>query len=1249
MSDADQTNHQPRPDPPAAPVCPRCGGPLREPARFERLTTHGLICIRCGYAWTLRELEEAEDERPDSPQPRACSSCGAPVGRDAQFCQMCGASLFPSSGPKSQRADIRSSDVVLLKQSLAVVDARITRLFDRVAAIESRVAAAGMAPSTLTERPIANLPSVDELVAARIAVQAEPRVPVASAVVPEKAQVVLPVAPSIAPVLRPISTETAPVRSGPSAGRAPLDLERLVSGRGMAFAGGLALLLGALFFLSLAFSRGWIGPNLRVIIGMIAATGMILGGSRFFGRREELIGHVLTATGLGVMSLSMIAATRLYDLVRVELGIAGMLAAALLAAAIAIRADLQVVAAYGIVAALVAPPMLGATANGVTVALIAAALAGTTAIALYRTWTWLPSLAFAISAPQLADWIRDEPKLIGALPALSGFWLLHAIASGGEVFRDRTLRLRPTSATLLVADAALLIWGGFELLDGDAASWRGAFLVAVALAHGGLGSWFLRDRGNRHPFGMLAFGTGVAALTMAAPVQFGGAVVPLAWAAEGVVLAWLSSRLQNPFGGVVAAVMGVLSIAHVITFEYPISELGSGKHAEPAFLNANGMTLGFLFLGFFAGAYVWRVASLRQTLAAIGIMLATYAMSFEASGVRLVVGWAMVAVIAALIRGWRPLLVGDGLERVPGRTLLTISGFAAWALALLHLVTTEYAFFEINAARASNVPFGHAEGIALLFVLGAGGVATARASRATDRLVGILVLFALVLYAMPFELSGAALVGVWSALAVVAIFLPMRVSWLGAELAAELQSVQEIPWRHFMARFGMTPPSIVAATLAILHLITIEYPLGDLVDELHRRPPFVNTNGLALLFGLSAIALLSARATGIHRKRGIAGGFGLVLYAMPFELSGGALIAGWQIAALAALLMDRWPMPVPPTTASLRRTQIAPLHRRGLAVVGAVGWSLGALHWLIIDIRAGRVDLAPAGKPFGDVETLGALILIATAFTGTVIARDTAMRTGAAVAGIATAAVLMPHELGAAATVVAWSGLAVITLLLNERDVHSRRPYLVATVILLGFGLAQTFIEVAPPERLFVDDTQLVDHPLLWSGATAALAALAGAFAFVRGRFARPPRVHIFGIAAAVLTVYLLSVAVVDNFQGQLGEVDLDSLQKRAQVALSILWAVLGGAVFAAGIVKLRRPMRLLGLALLGLATAKVFIYDMASLDASYRVLSLIGLGILLLVCSYLYQRYIGPLDSEDADQDKKPPSAAGFAAGAQG
>jgi uncharacterized membrane protein len=56
-------------------------------------------------------------------------------------------------------------------------------------------------------------------------------------------------------------------------------------------------------------------------------------------------------------------------------------------------------------------------------------------------------------------------------------------------------------------------------------------------------------------------------------------------------------------------------------------------------------------------------------------------------------------------------------------------------------------------------------------------------------------------------------------------------------------------------------------------------------------------------------------------------------------------------------------------------------------------------------------------------------------------------------------------------------------------------------------------------------------------------------------------------------------------------------------------------------------PTRLVyaGLALFGLAAGKVFLYDLSFLERTYRILSFLVLGIVLLVVSFFYQRRPAP------------------------
>jgi uncharacterized membrane protein len=120
--------------------------------------------------------------------------------------------------------------------------------------------------------------------------------------------------------------------------------------------------------------------------------------------------------------------------------------------------------------------------------------------------------------------------------------------------------------------------------------------------------------------------------------------------------------------------------------------------------------------------------------------------------------------------------------------------------------------------------------------------------------------------------------------------------------------------------------------------------------------------------------------------------------------------------------------------------------------------------------------------------------------------------------------------------------------------------------------------------------------------------------------------------------LYLISVAVVDIFAAevfgppQATRLRADELAKEAHVALSVMWTLVGVALTGAGLVFKRLALRVAGLAVLALATAKVFIIDLASLDIAYRVVTLLVLGVLLIAIAWIWTHLRPPPTAPDAD-----------------
>jgi uncharacterized membrane protein len=76
------------------------------------------------------------------------------------------------------------------------------------------------------------------------------------------------------------------------------------------------------------------------------------------------------------------------------------------------------------------------------------------------------------------------------------------------------------------------------------------------------------------------------------------------------------------------------------------------------------------------------------------------------------------------------------------------------------------------------------------------------------------------------------------------------------------------------------------------------------------------------------------------------------------------------------------------------------------------------------------------------------------------------------------------------------------------------------------------------------------------------------------------------------------------------------------ELLLSVTWATYATGLIVAGIRKRYPPIRYLAIAVFAGTIAKVFLVDLAELDQVYGVLSIVGLGVALLMTSFLYHRF---------------------------
>ena len=120
---------------------------------------------------------------------------------------------------------------------------------------------------------------------------------------------------------------------------------------------------------------------------------------------------------------------------------------------------------------------------------------------------------------------------------------------------------------------------------------------------------------------------------------------------------------------------------------------------------------------------------------------------------------------------------------------------------------------------------------------------------------------------------------------------------------------------------------------------------------------------------------------------------------------------------------------------------------------------------------------------------------------------------------------------------------------------------------------------------------------------------------------------QVFRIGIIVLSLVLLTGETRDFFQQKISAAqasgdttrDLDNLM---QLSLSSVWLLYSMTLMVLGFWRSLTNIRFIAFILFGFTILKIFIYDLSYLETLYRIFSFIGLGLILIAVSYVYQRY---------------------------
>lgn len=91
---------------------------------------------------------------------------------------------------------------------------------------------------------------------------------------------------------------------------------------------------------------------------------------------------------------------------------------------------------------------------------------------------------------------------------------------------------------------------------------------------------------------------------------------------------------------------------------------------------------------------------------------------------------------------------------------------------------------------------------------------------------------------------------------------------------------------------------------------------------------------------------------------------------------------------------------------------------------------------------------------------------------------------------------------------------------------------------------------------------------------------------------------------------------------GNAGSAVVKNLHNLQQLCISGAWLFYSMLLIVIGIYRSRFNIRVVSIVVFGFTIAKVFFYDLSYLDTLHRIFSVIALGVILLLVSYLYQKF---------------------------
>jgi len=405
----------------------------------------------------------------------------------------------------------------------------------------------------------------------------------------------------------PARPAVAAPRLAPSAQRSSEDLEGTIGKLWLNRIGIVAILIGVAYFLKYAFDSGWIGPGGRVAIGLIAGIAVVVWSESFRRKGSVAFSYSLKAVGIGILYLSLWAASQYFHLVPASVAFVAMILVTASTITLALTQDAEILAVYAMIGGFSTPVLVSTGENHEIILFSYVLLLDVAILAMvaYKPWrriVWGAMLGTAVMyIGWTAQYYDSTERTVTVLFASAFFVVFALIPLLTPLTRSRWHPGMSITLTLLpLVNGGAYFLALYAMYDRETVTltWFALGLAGVYLL---LSSQFKR-RVDGEPdvvktVNLLHVAVAIAFITVAVPLKLDAHWITIGWLIESAVLLYVGVKSDAHFLRIFAGCTLALGVCRLLFIDNFSSQMLVFNARFATFLVAIAIMAGIVVAG----------------------------------------------------------------------------------------------------------------------------------------------------------------------------------------------------------------------------------------------------------------------------------------------------------------------------------------------------------------------------------------------------------------------------------------------------------------------------------------------------------------------------------------------------------------------------------------------------------------------------------------------------------------------------